>query len=167
MRLSSSTPRHDAAFNDYVTDGLIVHLDGIRNTGAQAVHDSTATTWADLANPGDYARFVIPDADCGWRRDGYYFDGKSVACYAIMNTPRTLGTAFTAQAVLDFDCNNSHRINTAWPGILGTTANEKDYFAMYYNQNNCGEPAVNLKVDGTQVRNGGLLPGGRPPGFSC
>jgi hypothetical protein len=149
-------PGYDAAFNDYVTDGLIVHLDGIRNTGAQAVHDSGALQWADLANPGGNARLVIPDADCGWRRDGYYFDGKSVACYAIMNTERTLGAAFTAQAVLDFDCNNSHRINTAWPGILGTTATEKDYFAMYYNQNNSGDPGVCLKVDGSQVRENGF-----------
>ena len=149
-------PGYDAAFNDYVTDGLIVHLDGIRNTGAQAVHDSAATTWADLANPGDYARFIIPDADCGWTEDGYYFDGKSSACYAIMNTERTLGAAFTAQAVLDFDCNNSHRINTAWPGIFGTTATDSDYFAMYYNQNNVGDPAVNFKVANTQVRTGGF-----------
>ena len=139
-----------------MTDGLVLHLDGIRNTGAQAVHDSTATTWADLATKGGNARLVIPDADCGWKRDGYYFDGKSVACYAIMNTPRTLGTAFTAQAVLDFDCNNSHRINTAWPGILGTTATENDYFAMYYNQNNSGNPGVCLKVDGSHVREGGF-----------
>ena len=149
-------PGYDAAFNDYVTDGLIVHLDGIRNTGAQAVHDSNAKTWADLANPGDYARFIIPDADCGWTRDGYYFDGKSVACYAIMNTERTLGAAFTAQAVLDFDYNNSHRINTAWPGIFGTTATNSDYFAMYYNQNNSANPGVCLKVDGSHVREGGF-----------
>ena len=149
-------PGYDAAFNDYVTDGLIVHLDGIRNTGAQAVHDSNAKTWADLANPGDYARFIIPDADCGWTRDGYYFDGKSSACYAIMNTERTLGAAFTAQAVLDFDYNTSHRINTAWPAIFGTTATDSDYFAMYYNQNNCGEPGVCLKVAGTQVRENGF-----------
>ena len=154
--MHTAGPGYDAAFNDYVTDGLVLHLDGIRNTGYEPVHDATATTWADLANPGDYARFVIPDADCGWKRDGYYFDGKSVACYAIMNTPRTLGTAFTAQAVVDFDVNYSLRINTAWPGILGTTATEKDYFAMYYNQNNRGDPVVNLKVDGTQVRDGGF-----------
>ena len=149
-------PGYDAAFNDYVTDGLIVHLDGIRNTGAQAVHDSAATTWADLANPGDFARFVTPDADCGWTEDGYYFDGKSSACYAIMNTQRTLGSAFTAQAVLDFDPNDSHRINTAWPAIFGTTATDSDYFAMYYNQNNSSDPGVCLKVAGSHVRQNGF-----------
>ncbi len=149
-------PGYDAAFNDYVTDGLIVHLDGIRNTGAQAVHDSNAKTWADLANPGDYARFIIPDADCGWTRDGYYFDGKSDACYAIMNTQRTLGSAFTAQAVLDFDPKDSHRINTAWPAIFGTTATDLDYFAMYYNQNNSSDPGVCLKVAGAHVRVNGF-----------
>ena len=149
-------PGYDAAFNDYVTDGLIVHLDGIRNTGAQAVHDSNAKIWADLANPGDYARFIIPDADCGWTRDGYYFDGKSSACYAIMNTTRTLGNTFTAQAVVHFDVNNSPRINTAWPAIFGTTASSGDPFAMYYNQNNIGDPGVCFKVENTHVLNGGV-----------
>ena len=149
-------PGYDAAFNDYVTDGLVVHLDGIRNTGAQAVHDSAAATWADLANPGDYAKFVIPDADCGWTDNGYYFDGKSVACYAIMNAERTLGNTFTAQAVVDFDRNASHRINTAWPAIFGTTANALDPFAMYYNQNNSGDPGVCFKVANTHVRYGGV-----------
>ena len=65
-------------------------------------------------------------------------------------------SAFTAQAVLDFDCNNSHRINTAWPGIFGTTATDSDYFAMYYNQNNSANPGVCLKVAGTHVRDGGF-----------
>ena len=149
-------PGYDAAFSDYVTDGLVVHLDGIRNTGYEPVHDSTATTWADLANPGDYARFVVPDADCGWRRDGYYFDGKSVASYAIMNTTRTLGNTFTAQAVVHFDVNNSPRINTAWPAIFGTTASSGAPFAMYYNQNNIGDPGVCFKVENTHVLNGGV-----------
>ena len=142
-------PGYDAAFNDYVADGLVLHLDGIRNTGYESVHDATATTWADLANPGDYARFVIPDDNCGWRRDGYYFDGKSVASYAVMNTTRTLGNTFTAQAVVDFDCNASPRINTAWPAIFGATAPTGDPFAMYFNQNNVGDTRVCFKVANT------------------
>ena len=34
---------------DYVQDGLVLHLDGIRNAGANAPHDGSATVWANLA----------------------------------------------------------------------------------------------------------------------
>ena len=153
-------PGYDAAFSDYVTDGLVLHLDGIRNAGTQAAHDSGAKQWADLANIGDNARLVIPGEGCGWTGDGYYFNGKSVASYAIMGTERTLGNAFTAQAVVDFDCNASPRIDTAWPGIMGTTAKSGDPFAMYFNQNNVGDPRVNFKVANTQVIADGVKPWG-------
>ena len=149
-------PGYDAAFNDYVTDGLVVHLDGIRNTGVQAVHDAAAVTWADLANPGGCARLVIAGAGCGWTSDGYRFDGKTVASYAIMNSTRTLGNAFTAQAVVDFDCYGSARINTAWPAIMGTPVPSNDPFAMYFNQNNVGDLGVNFKVANAQVRSNGF-----------
>ena len=158
--LHTAGPGYDAAFSDYVTDGLVLHLDGIRNTGAQSIHDSGATQWADLANPGDDARLVIPGAGCGWTRDGYYFNGKTVASYAIMGTTCTLGNAFTAQAVVDFDCNASPRINTAWPAIMGTTASSGDPFAMYFNQNNVGDPRVCFKVANTHFIVDGVKPWG-------
>ena len=153
-------PGYDAAFNDYVTDGLVLHLDGIRNAGAQAAHDSGALQWADLANPGDNARLVISSAGCGWTSDGYRFDGKSVASYAVMNTTRALGNTFTAQAVVDFDCNASPRINTAWPAILGATAPAGDPFAMYFNQNNVGDTRVCFKVANTHFIADGVKPWG-------
>ena len=37
---------------DYVQDGLVLNYDGIRNAGADAEHDSTATTWANLGSGG-------------------------------------------------------------------------------------------------------------------
>ncbi len=140
-------PGYDAAFNDYVTDGLVLHLDGIRNAGAQAAHDSGALQWADLAAKGGAAR-IVKETDGGeWTDDGYCFDGSVYAKvnYAVMNGTRTLDAAFTAQAIVDFDCNASHRLNTAWPGIIGTT-DLGDVFALYYNQNNTGAPGVNNKV---------------------
>ena len=131
----------------YVQDGLVLHLDGIRNAGAQAAHDSGALQWADLAAKGGAAR-IVKETDGGeWTADGYCFDGSVHAKvnYAVMNGTRTLDAAFTAQAVVDFDCNASHRLNTAWPGIIGTT-DLGDAFALYYNQNNTGAPGVNNKV---------------------
>lgn len=56
----------------YVQDGLIVHLDGIRNAGATAAHDPAATTWVNLADTGNSAA-ITANASSGWRQDGYYF----------------------------------------------------------------------------------------------
>ncbi len=149
-------PGYDAAFNDYATEGLVVHLDGIRNTGAEVGHDSAAKTWADLANDGDYAKFINGGDNCGWTEDGYRFNGWTNASYAVMNTTRTIGNTFTAQAVVKFDPDESLRNDTLWPGIFGTTASSGDPLAMYYNQNNTTNPVVNLKVANTQVRTGGI-----------
>lgn len=150
-------PGYDAAFNDYVTDGLVVHLDGIRNTGAQAVHDSAATTWADLANDGDYAKFIGVDSSCGWTDDGYRFDGRTTnPAYAVMNTTRTIGNKYTVQAVVKFSRSTSQCIVTAWPALFGTKAASGDPFAMYYNQNNNDTPGVQFKVANTHTRDPSL-----------
>ncbi len=147
-------PGYDLAFNDYATDGLVVHLDGIRNTGAEAVHDDAASTWADLASD-DYASFTGIDSTCGWTGDGYRFNGRTDSpAYAILSATRTLGSTFTAQAVVDFDANVSHRIETAWPHLFGTTASSGDPFDMYYNQNNNSDPGVNFKVANSHVAGG-------------
>ena len=144
-------PGYDAAFSDYVTDGLVLHLDGVRNTGSLPVHDAGATAWADLAAKGGAANFVVGEDGSRWKDDGYFFSGVNAASYAVMNGTRTLGAAFTAQAVLDFDRNASHRIDTGWPQFVGTTAASGDPFAWYYNQNNTGTPGVNFKVANTHI----------------
>ena len=154
-------PGFDLAFNDYVADGLVVHLDGIRNTAPEAIHDASATAWRNLAAKNSRATFVI-DGGSGWTADGYRFDGRSRASYAVLDGPLTLGNAFTAQAVVDFHASDSLRLNTLWPAIFGTTAAAGDPFAMYFNQNNNATPGVNFKVANAHVRSGGLVPwGGR------
>ena len=136
-------PGYDAAFSDYVTDGLVLHLDGIRNAGAQPAHDSSARQWADLANKGGAANFVNDDDQSGWKDDGYFFGG---ATYAKMNDTRTLDGPFTVQEVLDFDPNASHRITSvSWAMLVGTT-DFADRLSIYYNQNNNQTPGVNVKV---------------------
>ena len=69
----------DPLFDDYVTDGLLLHVDGIRNAGADKPHDNAASAWVDLV-AGKFAPFHH-DADDGsaWREDGYYFGGTSYA----------------------------------------------------------------------------------------
>ena len=50
---------------DYVQDGLIAHWDGVENAG-NGVHDSSATTWKDLA--GNYDLSLLPKGS--WSADG-------------------------------------------------------------------------------------------------
>ena len=40
----------DPLFDDYVTEGLVLHLDGIRNAGADKPHDWSSSQWIDLVN---------------------------------------------------------------------------------------------------------------------
>ena len=62
-----------------MTDGLLLHVDGIRNVGADKPHDNAASEWVDLVG-GKVAPFYhdIDDASA-WREDGYYFGGTSFA----------------------------------------------------------------------------------------
>ena len=147
-------PGFDAAFNDYVTDGLVIHLDGIRNTGLAPIHDGTAETWADLSDSGGYAH-IIHNADDGsaWAADGYTLGGKEYyggRSYVQMNGTRTLDGPYTIQEVLDFDRDRANRINVPWPGLMGTT-DTGDKLAYYYNMPNVGTPDVRLKVMNTYL----------------
>ena len=141
-------PGHDIAFSDYATDGLILHLDGIRNTGVQPFHDMLATRWQDLSQ-NDYATFTHASADgSDWSADGYYFGGSS---YAIMETVRTLGTAFTIQIVSDVDPIVNCRSTTIWPALLGTINGGGDPLPIYMNNNNSNSYAVNCKVNNVNI----------------
>ncbi|MBR1586886.1 MAG: hypothetical protein IJ658_01045, partial [Kiritimatiellae bacterium] len=142
-------PGYDAAFDDYVADGLVLHLDGIRNAGLAPARDTGSAAWADIGSVGGYARFVHNAADgSAWTADGYAFGGTS---YAVMNGVRTLGTAFTAQVVSEVDSYVNCRTAMVWPGLIGTTAGSGDPFPMYMNNNNSNKASVNCKVGGTNV----------------
>ncbi len=150
--LHTAGPGYDAAFNDYATDGLVVHLDGIRNAGPQAAHDSGATAWADLSRKGG-AAWLLNNSDVmvsgsavttsGWKADGYYFNGAS---HAVMNGLRTLDGNYTVQVVLDFDPLTSCREKYAqFPMLVGTTEKD-DKLSIYQNQYNKAAPIVACKA---------------------
>ena len=79
--------------DDYVTDGLLLHYDGIRNVGADAAHDSAAMQWMNIA-PGYASRWPMDrcsylegsDGNHSWSRknatqgewvdNGFAFNGK-------------------------------------------------------------------------------------------
>lgn len=85
----------------YVQDGLIVHLDGIRNVGANKAHDSSATYWENLANQENPAA-ITANASTGWRDDGYYFAHNSTPGYARLIS----ATPAMTSATFEFACDN-------------------------------------------------------------
>ncbi|MBR3085043.1 MAG: hypothetical protein IKH04_01430, partial [Kiritimatiellae bacterium] len=62
--------------DDYVQDGLCIFLDGIRNAGATADHDSTATKWVNLGTGSD-STLVLGTDSSSWMDDGFFFAGRS------------------------------------------------------------------------------------------
>ncbi len=86
---------------DYVQNGLVVHLDGIRNVGANRSHDSSAKYWENLANPENPAAITANDSS-GWRDDGYYFIHNSTPSYARLISAAPAMTS----ATFEFACDN-------------------------------------------------------------
>ena len=93
--------------DDYVQDGLVLHYDGIRNAGLGVAHDSAATTWVNLVNPGtdDLTRYslvsgslVAGDATGSWADDGFVFSKN-----AVFHHPDsfTVPTRYTTQVAFD------------------------------------------------------------------
>ena len=92
---------------DYVQDGLVLHYDGIRNAGLGAAHDSAATMWVNVANPGsgDLVRYSLVSgawqegaATGSWTDNGFVFSKNALFHHA---DSFTVPTRYTTQAVLD------------------------------------------------------------------
>ena len=92
---------------DYIQDGLYLHYDGIRNQGADAAHNSTATKWVNLGSGGtgyNLAKTINPAATEGpgeWLDDGYYFNGGLSYTSFFVNKRIEVSPDFTVQALLD------------------------------------------------------------------
>ena len=86
--------------SSYVQDGLLAHFDGIRNAGANADHNASATTWVNLGPSGGNASFVKAGDSTGhWTADGYFFHH----AYAKIANKIAPGSEFTVQWVGDID----------------------------------------------------------------
>ena len=113
----------------YVQNGLVMHFDGIRNTGANAEHDCAATVWKDLSGScNDLAmRYydgegVIHDGlqDGCWTDDGFYFDGASFGA-TVRN--QNLGTNYTVEILCDADMPTQQALNLPNGGAFFCTDN--------------------------------------------
>ena len=111
----------------YVTDGLVIMLDGINNTGSG--HDSTATTWKDLAGNYDVD---VPSGNATWDTDGLIFSGSQNRQVKCATTPGE--SAATIEIVLE-------------PGIGGDSAQVIAGFESYGSGSSSRE--FNYYGDGT------------------
>ena len=89
--------------DDYVQDGLVLHYDGIRNAGLGVAHDSAATNWVNLVNPGTdgLVRYSLVSgawqegaATGSWTDDGFVFSKNAVFHHA---DSFTVPTRYTTQ----------------------------------------------------------------------
>jgi len=111
----------------YVPNGLLVHLDAIRNAGLAAEHSMDATTWANLGSLGGSAtRGTKGSAGLGaWGEKAYAFVGGSY-----FKTPSvTLAHQATVQVAYDMIPTVQ---NKTWPTYFGEA---DDGFQLYTSPN--------------------------------
>ncbi len=99
---------------DYVTDGLLLHYDGICNVGANAAHDSAAHQWKNIAPgyesrwPMDWCSYTESSANNyawhrndytqgAWTDDGFAFNGKGYFAKWNDGDPFAIPANFTVQ----------------------------------------------------------------------
>lgn len=90
----------------YAQDGLVVNFDAIRNAGANAPRDPSATNWVDLVS-GRTATLtrIAADPDQGsdpgcWTKDAYRFAGHT---YFLFDEAFTPGSSWTVQLACDVE----------------------------------------------------------------
>ncbi len=85
---------------DYVRSSLMLHLDGIRNVGADAAHSTNATTWVDLSGNSRDASLTIVEGGSGnvWKENGFYFNTSAVF---VTSAAFTFGTNYTFELLVD------------------------------------------------------------------
>ena len=111
----------------YVPNGLLLHLDAIRNAGLAAEHSMDATTWANLGSVGGVATRGVKVSGnvSAWGDKAYVFTGGSY-----FKTPSiTLGHQATVQ--IGYDMIPTVQ-NKTWPTYFGVL---DDSFQLFTNPN--------------------------------
>lgn len=91
---------------EYIKEGLIVHYDGINNTGSG--HSNTATKWKDLSennNDGTLQGFETVT----WGNSGLNFNGTTNFVNTALNPKQELGGNFTISTSINMTEVNNYR----------------------------------------------------------
>lgn len=149
--------------DSYVQEGLVAHFDAIRNVGAGLAHDSSASEWANLANPALPARLVALDAEASageWKANAYSLTGSH---FWRTVYPFDVGPRYTVQVVADIDTSDQPQNY----GLVGTDGNfcklrsqNATQFGFEYNDGKNNKVFIVWSWPGkymTAVRNGKLV----------
>jgi hypothetical protein len=111
--------------DDYVQNGLLLHLDGFRNAGSDAPHSTSSTEWHDIAKGGSALIVHASEDGSDWTDDGYFFNGRTLVK---MNNEITLFTTTSVQIA----CNVDTQAQTlTMPSLLGST-DYRDLLNIYW-----------------------------------
>lgn len=126
----------DYDVGDYVQGGLVVWLDGIRNTGADQPHDSAATTWADLSSRASTVTFAANDQS-HWTDDGYRFclGSNNEPSYALLTEKLSLGETGTIEMACDVKGSEQYSPSgDTWPRYVSFNSDGSTDYDMSVHQ---------------------------------
>ena len=149
-----------ASTADYVQDGLLLFYDGIENAGRGLPHDSSASTWVNIASNGvyDLALDRRPDyprdlPHCHWESDGYRFSGVTMFRHYDTYNPLRLPPRYTMEILVaggsGDQCQRFEYLYTN--DLYQTTAEDPD------NRANNGEPTIAYIFDNYGAYNAGSI----------
>ena len=139
----------DYGLSDYVSSGLVLHYDGIKNIGEESADVSNPTSawakaWANLVDPGAFtlSRQNKSEKAGVWDTDGFAFENLNAATgsWFQCNTPITLTPAHTWQFLADARVSEQHNtdctylmFNETWQKSSLAIRTKSDYsYALYY-----------------------------------
>lgn len=122
---------------DYVKQGMILHYDGINNTGNG--HSSTATTWKDLSGNHNDGTLIGFDTNSGWQESSIKFDGINDYIISKTNLGLNGNAGLTMVAVASWEGDSW---SLEWPSYMGinSTSNYKG-LSMTMKE---GKPAIDF-----------------------
>ena len=102
----------------YAQDGLVVNFDALRNAGANAPRDTSATNWVDLVSGRTATlKSLADDSILGcWTKNAYRFMGQS---YFEFDEAYQIGDHYTVQVACDVWAPNSTTYNKGSFGVFG------------------------------------------------
>ena len=104
----------------YISDNLVLYLDGINNAGSS--HNSAATTWKDLSGNNNDAELknINNTYNSGWKEKGLQLDGNDDGIYLGNKIKDLFKTSNTIEFCLMFNESNSRDI------LMGNYTNTYD-----------------------------------------
>lgn len=141
--------RRESNSKDYVTDGLILHLDTIKNA-INGTHSNSTTTWYDLSPSGNNMVLVSPT----WGENYLAADGVNT----IGQTSGNLNLSATNKFTIEIFIKQIN--NTSGAMLFEQTTNYNSYVGAIIGTVKDGSPSSDVRVGIRKKGDSGYLNGG-------